>query len=96
MYQAVLRRRSITHEMVLADTVQNALEQGLRMAGHPVPRDLYTLSDEDRECAAQVRLELHYILPPDMQQMQIQAWTFPEATAEFARRYVAWLETLAP
>jgi hypothetical protein len=52
-YWALLKRHGITHDMVLADTIQNATEQNLRMADVPVPPYLYTLSHDDRERAAE-------------------------------------------
>jgi hypothetical protein len=94
-YSAILARHAVTHAIVRLDIEQNAREQELRMAGDPVPRDLYTLDDETRDHVGQVRLEVHYLLAPELQDLQVRAWTFPDTAAQFTKIYLDWLDALS-
>jgi hypothetical protein len=91
-YQAVLAKHGITHDDIRADIEHTALEQGLRRAGKAVSADLIRLVTAFQDKVAPARLETHYLLPPELQAMQMHAWAHPDIIDDFSTAYLTWLE----
>jgi hypothetical protein len=93
-YKAILGRHGVAREDLCAEIELTARADAIGLADGVVDPQLIRQVHALQEKVAQARLEIHYLMPEDLQELQLRAWSNPALCPMFATALLAWLGTL--